>query len=305
MNPDTSPDPAAILAALGLPSPVHTEPVSGGADTRIWRVRQGSATFALRLFRPEQAAAFEREISAMRAASDAGLPVPRIHAADRWQDHPAMLLDWMPGEPLQHGLRAHPQRAWALGRAFGRAQAHMHQAPLPPLLQQEPHAWMAMADLDAGLLGRLRQAACPAPTALLHLDYHPLNVLVGDRQISAILDWTNARAGDPRADLARTATILRFTPALGSDPSPLHRLARTRFTAGWRRGYREVAGPAHGMAPFHAWAGFAMVRDLAPRLGRPDLPWLTREMLEAVQDWSEQWHDRAVQPDQVNHQDEG
>jgi len=31
--------------------------------------------------------------------------------------------------------------------------------------------------------------------------------------MTALLDWANARAGDPRADLARALAILRFGPA--------------------------------------------------------------------------------------------
>ena len=47
---------------------------------------------------------------------------------------------------------------------------------------------------------------------LLHLDYHPLNVLGEAGAISGVLDWTNADGGDPRADVARTGAILRFLP---------------------------------------------------------------------------------------------
>src|SRR5438132_39917 len=42
--------------------------------------------------------------------------------------------------------------------------------------------------------------------ALLHLDYHLLNVMTDRSRVTGVLDWTNARAGDPRADLARTFT---------------------------------------------------------------------------------------------------
>ena len=101
-----------------------------------------------------------------------------------------------------------------------------------------------------------------------------MNVLVADGRVSAVLDWANARVGDPRADLARTASILRFAPLDPGVLRPLESLVRRLFIAGWRRGYREVAGPIGGMAPFYAWAGAVLIHDLTPRLGRPDLPWL-------------------------------
>jgi aminoglycoside phosphotransferase (APT) family kinase protein len=118
---------------------------------------------------------------------------------------------------------------------------------------------------------------------LLHLDYHPLNVLVKHGAISAILDWTNARAGDPRCDLARTESILTFAPL----PHPGTQATDTKeaLISGWRRGYTASAGPVHGMGSFRAWAAAFMLHDLRPRLGRPDLPWLTEELLERVKDW--------------------
>lgn len=45
--------------------------------------------------------------------------------------------------------------------------------------------------------------------ALPHLDYHPLNVRTDATGLTAVLGWADARAGDPRADLVRSVTILR------------------------------------------------------------------------------------------------
>jgi hypothetical protein len=120
-----------------------------------------------------------------------------------------------------------------------------------------------------------------------------MNVLVHGRRVTAILDWANARSGDPRADLARTASILRFAPFPKKTPAPVARVLRRILEAGWRRGYREIAGPIRGMAPFYAWAATIMVNDLSPRLGRRDLPWLTPAFLEQVRQWGAAWRLRA------------
>ena len=114
--------------------------------------------------------------------------------------------------------------------------------------------------------------------------------------VTAVLDWVNARAGDLRAELARTASILRFGP-LDGIPSLVAQVTRQTLELGWRRGYREIAGPVIGMAPFYVWAGMVMVRDLTPRLGRSDLPWLTPTLLEQVRDWTDAWRTRADLPD--------
>jgi aminoglycoside phosphotransferase (APT) family kinase protein len=261
--------------------------VSGGADAAIWRVTHGETDFALRMFRPEQAAAAQREVAAMTAAAGS-IPVPRVLAEGIWQDRPALLLSWMPGRPLWHELARRPWTAGALGAAFGRSQAAIHQVAAPEPLQRQAASWIEWADPDDALRSRLRSLS-QGREVLLHLDYHQANVLVEHGRVSAVLDWANARVGDPRADLARTASILRFTPIAPGLPGPLQAAVRRAFVAGWRRGYRRVMGPVTTMAPFYAWAGRVMVRDLSPRVGRPDIPWLTPALLAEVQRWSESW----------------
>jgi aminoglycoside phosphotransferase (APT) family kinase protein len=285
-------DPTDILDTFGVVGPARATSVSGGADTLIWRVEVAGQVSVLRLFQPEQAAMAQREVAVMAAASSAGLPVPRVYAEGIWGDRPVLHMAWMPGRPLRHALRTHPWRVRALGVQFGRTQAAVHAVPPPAALLAHPTPWIAWANPDNALRDCLC-AAARGPNVLLHLDFHPMNVLVADGRVSAVLDWANARAGDPRADLARTASILHFAPLDPAVPRPLESLARRAFIAGWRRGYCEVAGPVAGMAPFYAWAGAVMVRDLTPRLGRPDLPWLDLQFLERVRQWADSWRERT------------
>ena len=285
-------DPTDILDTLGVVRPARAIPVSGGADTLIWRVEVAGQVSALRLFRPEQVTVAQREVAAMAAASSAGLPVPRVYAEGIWCGRPVLHMSWMPGRPMRDELQANPLRAHALGVQFGRAQAAVHAILPPATLLAHPSPWIAWANPDDALRDCLR-AASRGPDVLLHLDFHPMNVLVADGRISAVLDWANARAGDPRADLARTASILRCAPLDPGVPKPLENLVRRLFIAGWRRGYREVAGPMGGMAPFYAWAGAVMIRDLTPRLERPDLAWLDDQFLERVRQWADGWRERA------------
>ncbi len=227
----------------------------------------------------------------MATAAAAGLPVPRVHAAGSWRDCPAMLLDWCPGRPMADELRAHPWRAWTLGLQLGRTQAAIHNLPIPDALgagrPDGPIPWRDLVGPDERLQTWLDRVP-PRPPALLHLDYHPLNVLADGGRLSAVLDWANARPGDPRADLARTVSILRLAP-LQAGPVGLAARATIRLLeAGWRRGYEREAGPVGDLAPFYAWAGTMMVRDLAPRLGHPDAPWLTEAHFARIRRWTEQ-----------------
>jgi aminoglycoside phosphotransferase (APT) family kinase protein len=286
------PDPLAILQALGRPDPAQAFPITGGADTAIWRIEQAGQCFALRVFRPEQTAMARREVSVMEMAIASGLPVPAIHASGIWQDRPALLLTWMPGTPLMHELTARPWQSWSLGVALGRAQAAIHAIPVPPGDLSQPRSWVDWAQPDNALRHLLLERAS-GRHVFLHLDLHPMNVLVQGRRVTAVLDWPNARPGDPRADLARTASILRFAPFPEGTPAPVARVVRRILQAGWRHGYRDFAGPIRGMAPFYAWAAAVMVNDLSPRLGRRDLPWLTPAFLDQVRKWGVAWRVRA------------
>jgi len=47
-----------------------------------------------------------------------------------------------------------------------------------------------------------------ATASVLHMDYHPLNVLVAGARISGIIDWVSAESGDRHLDAATTSAIL-------------------------------------------------------------------------------------------------
>lgn len=288
-------DSTCILEAFGLPEPTGSTRVPGGADTLIWRIECGSQRYALRVFRSDQEAMMRREIIAMNAARSVGLPIPDVLAATLWEDRPGLLLSWMPGQPLRQELAASPWQAWVYGHALGRMQAAIHSVPAPAELFH-PVPWVEWSNPDEILRDHLL-ALAKGPESLLHLDLHPMNVLAESGHVTAVLDWANARTGDPRADLARTASILQFGP-LGAGPALVSRVVRRAFEAGWRRGYRAHAGTVTGMAPFYVWAGMVMIRDLTPRLGRSDLPWLTPTFLERVQNSTASWRTRANLPEQ-------
>jgi len=260
-------DPRAILQALGVADAMAVVPVSGGSDTAIWRVERGVERYALRVFRSEQAEICRYEVLAMEAAGAGGIPVPRVHAAGAWQGRPALLLSWLPGRPIGGVLAARPWLAPRLGVLFGRMQAAIHRVPAPNGLRRPDRPWI---DWGSAVTGPLRERLLERgghANALLYLDYHPLNVMTDTdgTRVTAVLDWANALPGDPRADAARTYTILRLDAADPARSSLPARGVLRLFEWGWRHGY-ERATPIMGeMAPFYAWAGVVMARDLAAK----------------------------------------
>ncbi len=273
-------DPYAILDALGSSGAVMIERAQGGSDTAIWRVeRAGGQVCALRVFREGEDADCERERVVMEAASAAGLPVPAVHAAGSWRGRPVLLLTWLPGWPVAEELRRRPWRARRLGVIFGEMQARVHAIAAPASLAAHPDAWIDWLGSDEPALAERLRASAYLSGALLHLDYHPMNVLTDGERITGVLDWRNAAAGEPRADAARTFAILRVDAAMRA--SPLARVVLWRFEQGWRAGYQRQADPLHAMAPFYAWAGATMLRDLAAKRPPADLARIRR--------WTNRW----------------
>ncbi len=300
MSPEAPLNPSDILAALGVTSVGAIAPVQGGSDTAIWRVEHGGQVSALRVFRAEQAAVAQRELEAIELAAAAHIPVPAVRAAGSWRDRPALLLAWSPGAPLFQALQRQPWRVLALGRAFGRTQALIHRIGPRAGWRHLQANWIEWAGDDPPLRAGLeRRAGSPA---LLHLDYHPLNILVDGSGVTAVLDWANSRIGDPRADVARTYTILTLMPfAAGRQPLVLA-LARRLLAWSWRRGYEELAGRLQDMDWFYAWAGAVMVRDLAPRVGSPQAWWGQRD-LARIGAWAGAWRARAGAQDRAQQSD--
>ncbi len=282
-------DPFDILASLGVTDATAAAPVSGGQDAAIWRVEHGGLVSALRVFRPDQLRGCQRETMTIRAAIASGLSVPTVRAEGTWREHPAMLLAWCPGETLLAAVARQPWRVWSFGTMFGRMQARIHAVTAPEALRQSPDMWLDWGGpLDPRLRDHLRATATRTDT-LLHLDYHPLNVMTDGKQITGVLDWPNGRAGDPRADLARTLVVLRFPPAISVRP---HEAATMRvFLRAWWFGYQRSAGPVRNMGPFYAMAGMQTVRDQERKIGLPGRT-IQSSDLDPLRRWTDHWMHR-------------
>ena len=112
-----------------------------------------------------------REAEVMEHARAHGYPVPEV--IDVLDD--ALVLERVDGQTMLANLRRRP---WAMG---GHAQV--------------------LAELHA----RLHEIPFEGER-LIHLDFHPDNVLLSSRG-PVVIDWANARAGKPALDVAMTWVI--------------------------------------------------------------------------------------------------
>jgi aminoglycoside phosphotransferase (APT) family kinase protein len=121
----------------------------------------------------------EREALVMRHARDHGYPVPRV--LEVIPD--ALVLERIEGRTMLEELRRRP---WTLRR----------HASLLARLHKRVHQIAAPSSLPAAGAG----------DRLLHLDLHPDNVILSPSG-PFVIDWTNARRGDPALDVALTWVI--------------------------------------------------------------------------------------------------
>ncbi|ADB52417.1 phosphotransferase family protein [Conexibacter woesei] len=214
---------------------------SGFTYTVVVRRGGGSERCVLRLSPPGVRiggpADVGRQARIMAAVGAAGLPVPRILAADSApcvDGRAFALMELVDGEPWTAAVaQTSPRRvAAAAVRVLGRLRT---LAPSETGIAGEPVAtpadevarWRGLAARgvggdEAAALGAALEAALPRPAAvpaLVHGDLHYANLLFGDGEVVALLDWEIAGLGEPLADLGCLAVAgLRWR--YPSDPNP-------------------------------------------------------------------------------------
>ena len=247
----------SLLVALGLPGTATAHPTTGASGAPVWRIDTPAGRYALRLRPFNEEMATRREASAMRAAQSGGLPVAEVVREDTVGDASCLLTSWCPGETLAKAVLEDGADARRLGRACGRLQASLHAIEAPSELAT-PRSWLTQTPEEERVLGG---GIDPRAARLLHLDFHPLNILTDGQAITGVVDWVNAAAGDPRQDLARSLALLNLA-LLPMVEGTAAVAAVELLTEAWLVGYEEAAGPQPLMDRFMAWAGLRTVRDL-------------------------------------------
>jgi aminoglycoside phosphotransferase (APT) family kinase protein len=260
-----------MLERLGVDPSAEVEPAAGGASGSAWFVRAGAERYVLRV--DGSTLRTGARLAAMEAAREAGLPAP---APVRRSDEPGrigLLLTYLEGVPVLDLVLRSVDDAIAWARRMGELQRRLHAVVAPP-------AVISVAD-ETGRpfhLGAMR-GQLPAGESLLHLDWHPGNLLADeDRgEITGIVDWDNARRGHASLDLARTETMFTVEPFIEQLDEPSRRIIGAVRQA-WADGY----GPEASAIPAASrrWAGRVMVDDLAHRYA--DRP----ERLDRARHWA-------------------
>lgn len=217
-------------AGLGFAAPPAT--LTGGFETRMFRFELAGASdewtgpLVLRVYppaNPPQRATWESAIQ--NSLAEQGYPAPPVlHAGTdtRVLGAPFLVMRHMPGETL---MSAEKERAPAI---LGTAHAALHELDPAPVMQALrtrgiEEQWYrfetrlaqlsAKRDAHPWLIDTLQwlvdsQPPEPSRLSICHGDFHPLNILVQDGEVSAVLDWSAFSVADPMMDVAFTDIIL-------------------------------------------------------------------------------------------------
>lgn len=238
---------SAATAVVGDVASIRVEPLAGGSSASVARLDVTGTTGDRRtmLFRQhadrarkghaDQVAAKEFAVTA--ALADLGLAVPAPLAVEdgSHRDGPWLVTEFVDGvsaigrtaEPAivdrmaEFLVRLHESNVAATG--LGEVEDPV--AALPAHVTDDELGRRLLRVLADGVTRR------PNPSVLIHGDYWPGNVLLDDDEIVAVIDWEDARLGDPLVDVACARVELTEDSGM---------TAADRFTETYRRLRPEV-----------------------------------------------------------------
>src|SRR5580700_8237663 len=153
--------------------------IASGRDADIFEYGKGAI---LRRSRKDRSQVLEART--MEFVRSAGYPVPEVFEVS--DDGLDVVMERITGPTM---LDAASKQPWKL-RGFGRDLAQLHLS-LHSVIAPE---WMPVVPFGPG-------------DRVIHLDLHPLNVILSNRG-PIVIDWTNAARGNPLVDVAATWVLL-------------------------------------------------------------------------------------------------
>ncbi|TCL62741.1 phosphotransferase family enzyme [Hydrogenispora ethanolica] len=160
------------------------------------------------------AAWIEAEAEIGAAVHAAGVPAPAVYGLFDVDGRKGLLYQRLDGPSLLGRIEAKPWRIMHYARQMAKFHRQIHAANGAGLPGQKERMESAIRDSvalfglganQAPIIAHLRRL--PEGSSVCHGDFHPDNILGVERKWVAI-DWSNATAGNPCADVARTVLIL-------------------------------------------------------------------------------------------------
>jgi aminoglycoside phosphotransferase (APT) family kinase protein len=161
--------------------------IAEGRDSNIYEFGEGKV-----LRRSREGRSQANEAKTMRYVRARGFPAPEVFSMS--DDGVDVVMARVEGPTMIDAASAQP---WKI-RRFARELATLHQS----LHLLDAPAWLPVAPCGSG-------------DSLLHMDFHPLNVMLSSDG-PVVLDWAYASRGDPLVDVAATWVLLASGEVTGN-----------------------------------------------------------------------------------------
>lgn len=141
---------------------------------------------------------------------ETGLNIPKVEGVSMVDGKWAIIVDFIEGKTMQQLMDENPDQLEAYMEQFVDLQLEVHskKAPLLNKLKDKMNSKISKTEgtLDATTRYELhtRLESMPKHTKVLHGDFNPSNIIVGNDGKLYILDWSHATQGNASADAART-----------------------------------------------------------------------------------------------------
>jgi len=155
----------------------------------------------------------------------AGLPAPAVLDLTFVGGRPAIVFELIDGPSMWEQMLAHPEEIRKLSRNLAALQADVNATAAPAGIPRLTDRLRRNLELNPFLSESQRSATLdelashPDDDMLCHFDVHPNNVLMGPSG-AVIIDWFDAAAGSPAADVARSSVLIRPDAASSHLPCP-------------------------------------------------------------------------------------
>jgi len=184
-------------------------------------------------------------------AYEQGVSKVKCHGRISVGDRTGLVIEKVDGKTLISLAGVKPGTVFGVPKLMAQLQINLHNTCTSAI---RSYKGMVMSALDSEPLSFLTDRekrttieklnALPDGDSILHLDYHPDNIM-SDAKNATIIDWMTAASGAPAADVAATLYLLtegEMIPGLNKAVASILESIRRMICKGYLKEYKKATG---------------------------------------------------------------